>query len=417
MLSGALAATMLAACTGTSNPDSGRQTVKLWTHAAGNPDELATIQQIISDFNASQTQYQVVHEAFPQGAYNEAVTAAAAAGDLPCLIDVDGPIMPNWAWANYLAPLDLPQETVDKFLPSTVGRYKDKVYSIGFWDAAIAVYARKSVLETNGIRIPTMEEPWSQSEFDATLVKLKAAGFAYPLDLGTGGDPGEWWPYAYSPILQSFGGDLIDRGSYRSAEGALNGTDGVAFGQWWQSLFQRGLANPREAVDRVAFLQGKAALAWNGNWGANDAIKAFGDDVLFLPPPDFGAGPKIGGASWQWGITASCKQQQGALAYLKHSLSAKYLAAFSDKIGLIPATEEAAALTANYRPGGQYRIFAEYSRKYVVVRPPTPAYPVISSVFARAMRDITHGGDVKSRLDQAVDEIDANLKSNNNYGF
>ena len=34
---------------------------------------------------------------------------------------------------------------------------------------------------------------------------------------------GEWWPYGYSPFLQSFGGDLINRSDYKSAEGVLHG--------------------------------------------------------------------------------------------------------------------------------------------------------------------------------------------------
>ena len=45
---------------------------------------------------------------FPQDSYNESIVAAALAGDLPDIIDMDGPVMPNWAWAGYLSPLDLP---------------------------------------------------------------------------------------------------------------------------------------------------------------------------------------------------------------------------------------------------------------------------------------------------------------------
>ena len=47
-------------------------------------------------------------------------------------------------------------------------------------------------------------------EFDAAVATLKAGGYETPLDIGAE-DKGEWWSYAYSPILQSFGGDLINR--------------------------------------------------------------------------------------------------------------------------------------------------------------------------------------------------------------
>ena len=140
--------------------DDGRTQLTMWTHSAGNPAELEVYEQIITDFNASQDAYQVVHESFPQGAYNEAIVAAASSGDLPCLLDLDGPIMPNWAWAGYLQPLELPIELTDKLLPTAVGLWQDEIYSAGYWDAALGIFARASVLEANGIRVPTIEEPF-----------------------------------------------------------------------------------------------------------------------------------------------------------------------------------------------------------------------------------------------------------------
>ncbi len=69
----------------------------MWYHGAGNPTELELINGLINDFNASQADWKVTLESFPQITYNDSVTAAALAGNLPDIIDVDGPIMPNWA--------------------------------------------------------------------------------------------------------------------------------------------------------------------------------------------------------------------------------------------------------------------------------------------------------------------------------
>ncbi|HEX9923504.1 MAG TPA: extracellular solute-binding protein, partial [Anaerolineae bacterium] len=186
-------------------------TLSMWYHGAGNDVERDLLLQIINDFNASQSDYVVEIQDFPQGSYNEAIVAAALAGDLPDIIDVDGPVMPNWAWAGYMAPLDLPAGTLDGFLPGTIGTWDGQVYSVGLWDAAIAMYARRSVLEANGIRIPTLEEPWTLEEFDAALETLQATGdYEFAFDPGLAWT-GEWYPYAFSPMLQSFGGDIIDR--------------------------------------------------------------------------------------------------------------------------------------------------------------------------------------------------------------
>jgi multiple sugar transport system substrate-binding protein len=356
----------------------------------------------------------VVREDFPQGAYNDAIVAAAASGDLPCLIDMDGPIMPNWAWSGYLQPLNLPKKLTDSLLPTAVGTYNGKIYSAGYWDAALSIFARKSVLDANGIRIPTVDKPWTESEFDAALATLKGAGYATPLDIGAE-DTGEWWSYAYSPILQSFGGDEINRDNYLSAKGALNGADAVKAFTWFQDLFKKGYAGNSGTVGNQEFVDGTAALSYTGVWNAQASLEKVGDDLLILPPPDFGKGPKIGGGSWQWGITKGCADSAGARDYLKFSFADKYLTAFSDSQIVIPATQSAADASKHFGKSGDLRAFAELSQKFALARPATPAYPVISSTFEKAARDIMAGADVQSTLDAAVKDIDQNIASNDNY--
>ncbi len=394
----------------------GPERLTMWTHSAGNPAELEVYEQIIADFNASQDDYEVVTEAFPQGAYNDAIVAAAAADDLPCLLDMDGPIVPNWAWAGYIQPLGLPTEITDALLPTAVGSYQGEIYSAGYWDAALSIFARESVLQENGIRIPTVDDPWTIDEFDSVLATLQDAGYETPLDIGAE-DTGEWWPYAYSPMLQSAGGDLIDRDTMLSAEGALNGPEAVEFFTWFQDAFAKGWASNGGTVGNEEFNNDEVALSYTGVWNALDSLEAAGDDLLILPPPDFGNGPKIGGASWQWGISSTCSSPEGARAYLEFSFQDKYITQFSDKQVVIPATEGAVEASEHFGPDGDLRPFVELSQELAVPRPETPAYPVISSTFEKAAKDIMNGADVQQALDTAVAEIDANIQSNDGYGF
>jgi multiple sugar transport system substrate-binding protein len=398
----------------------GPVTLTMWYHGAGNDVERTILTQIVDDFNASQDQFRVERQDFPQASYNDSVVAGALAGTLPDIIDMDGPVMPNWAWAGYVAPLEIEAGTLDNFLPGAIGMWDGQVYSVGLWDAAVAMFARKSVLEANGIRIPTLEEPWSFDEFDAALVTLQASGdFEYALDLGMAWT-GEWYPYAFSPFLQSFGGDIIDRSSFTTAQDALNGPEAIAFGEWWQSLFTRELApgTSQDGADRdTGFLDGKYALQWNGNWAALAALEKFGDDLLFLPAPDFGNGPKIGAASWQFGVSATSEHKDGANAFIQFAIQDKYLAAFSDGIGLIPSTASAAAMTKNYAPGGPMEVFFELSAQQALIRPPTPAYLSAARSFEKALADIANGADVATALDAAADEIDQDIEANNGYGF
>lgn len=391
----------------------------MWYHGAGNEVESKIINQIVDDFNNSQSEWKVSLESFPQAAYNDSVQAAALAGNLPDILDVDGPVMPNWAWAGYLQPLPIDESVIENFLPGPKGYWDGKLYSIGLWDAAVAMVTRKSILEKYDIRQPTLEEPWTGEELDAALVKLKESGeFEYPIDMGMAWT-GEWYPYAFSPLLQSFGGDIVDRDTYASADGVLNSDEAIAFGEWWQSLFERELTpgTSQDPADRDnGFNEGRYAIAWNGNWAGAGMLEAHGDDLLFLPAPDFGNGPKIGAASWQFGVSAESDHPEGAAAFIEFALQDKYLAAFSDGIGLIPATPTAAAMTENYKEGGPLAVFFDLSKAQAMLRPVTPGYVVQAKVFEKALADIANGADVADTLDAAVDEIDADIEQNQGYG-
>jgi multiple sugar transport system substrate-binding protein len=390
--------------------------LSMWYHGAGNDVENSILNMIVSDFNASQSDWKVEVQKFPQIAYNDSVVAGALAGNLPDILDVDGPVMPNWAWSGYLQPLKIDESKIAEFLPGTKGIYNGQLYSIGLWDAAVAMVTRKSYLEELGLRTPTLEEPWTKDEFMAALDAAKASGkFEYAFDPGMAWT-GEWYPYAFSPFLQSFGGDLIDRSTYQTAEGFLNGEAAIEFGNWWQSLFTEGYSPlTQDPADRDSgFNAGKYAFSWNGNWAALNSLAAF-DDTIFLPAPDFGNGPKIGAASWQFGVSATSERPDGAAAFIEFALQDKYLTQFSDGIGLIPPTPASAAASINYKPGGPMEVFYALSAGQALVRPVTPGYVVEAKVFEKAVADIANGADVTETLDAAVDEIDADIEKNNGY--
>jgi multiple sugar transport system substrate-binding protein len=393
-------------------------TLTMWYHGAGNEVESKIVNQIITDFNASQADWKVELQSFPQAAYNDSVVAGALAGNLPDILDVDGPVMPNWAWSGYMQPLQIDESKIANFLPGTKGTWNGKLYSIGLWDAAVALVTRQSTLDELGLRTPTLDQPWTKDEFMDALAKAKASGkFEYAFDPGMAWT-GEWYPYAFSPFLQSFGGDLIDRTTYKAADGVLNGEAGQAFGNWWQSLFTEGYSPAtQDPADRDnGFAEGKYAFSWNGNWAALNTLKQF-PDTLFLPAPDFGNGPKIGAASWQFGVSAKSAHPDGAAKFIEFALQDKYLTAFSDGIGLIPPTTASAAASINYKPGGPMEAFYELSAKQALVRPVTPGYVVAAKVFEKAIADIANGADVTATLDAAADEIDADIEKNGNYGF
>ena len=330
---------------------------------------------------------------------------------------MDGPIVPNWAWAEYIQPLGLPTSITDNLLPTAVGTYQDEIYAAGYWDAALSIFARKSVLDANGIRIPTIDEPWTIDEFDAALATLKAAGYDTPLDIGAE-DKGEWWSYAYSPMLQSAGGDLIDRDTMLSADGALNGPEAVAFFTWFQDAFANGSRATPGTIGNQEFNDDEVALSYTGVWNAMDSARGGR-----RRPADPAAAGLRRRPEDRWRVLAV-----GHLVELRRGrrcarvpgvqLPGQVHRRVQRQAGGHPRDRGAAEeLSANFGEGDPLRPFVELSQEYALARPATPAYPVISSTFEKAAKDIMSGADVQSTLDGAVQEIDTNISSNDGYGF
>ena len=392
-------------------------TITLWHHDSTDAEVNAN-KAAIARFNASQSKYKVVAETLPKGSYTQSITAAALAKKLPCIFAMDQPTVPNFAWSGYIRPLDTYLQTsIKKDLNlGAQGTYKGKLYSVGQFDVALGILARKSALQKAGLRTPTVAKPWTRKEFDEALARLKALpGYEYAIQLHNGND-GEWWTYAYSPLLQSFGGDLIDRKTMLRADGVINGDLAVEFGKWFQSLFTKGYANKKHG-EGDAFLLGRVPLDYNGSWAYADAKKKWGSDVVVLPPPNFGNAPRIGNGSWQWGISASCPTPEGGAAFINFMMSPREVATISKVTNLIPTTSAAAALTTDYRAGGPARFYYTFAKKYAFSRPPTPAYPIITSAFEKALRAIVAGADVQDSLDNAADAIENDIQRNNGYGF
>ena len=158
----------------------------MWTHSGATRTELAVYDTDHRGLQRLAGRVRGRRTVVPAGLDYNDIVAGAAQGGLPCLLDVDGPSDPVLGLVGILAAARrLAGAGRHASCRAHTGYWNDQLYSIGYWDAAVANYARKSVLEANGIRIPTLEEPWTLEEFDAALETLKATGeFDYAWDIG-----------------------------------------------------------------------------------------------------------------------------------------------------------------------------------------------------------------------------------------
>ena len=405
-------------------PQSNTVQIDLWTHS-GAGGEVKVLRQFIEQFNAQQDDIRVKIIELPEADYSKQVEMGAfragIVGDLPCILDFDGPYASNYAWNGFLTPLDdfISDETKKDFLPSILaqGTLQDgKLYCLSQMESGLAIWANKVYLEKAGVRLPTVAKPWKREEFEDILSRLQALPeVEYALDMKMNYGMGEWFPYAFSPILQGFGADLIDRRDYLSSEGVLNGVKAVAAMKKVQGWFKKGYVDANTTSD-TDFVDGKTALSWAGNWVFNTYNDKLGDNLLLLPMPDFGTGPKTGMGSWNWGITSTCKKPDAAWRALEYLLEPEQVLRISNAAGAIPARLSVLERSKLYAPGKMLHLYVEqFQAGFAVPRPITPAYPKISQAFSEAFYNIVHGADVKSELDKAVQTIDEDIRENEGY--
>jgi multiple sugar transport system substrate-binding protein len=394
--------------------------INVWTHEGANTPAFAALKTAAETFNRSQGARKVNIVPSLYRYYEERVQSAAATGTLPCVLEIDGPFVQAFAWGGYLQSIDkfVTKELLDDLLPTIVvqGTYNGRLYTLGQFESGLGLWGNDRYLTRVGVRMPTIEAPWSLTEFEHVLDKLAAlADLDYALDLAVYAGQSEFYSYAYAPILQGFGGDLVRRGTKPSAQGVLDGSRSVAAMRRFQHWFEKGWT--QAVFDRADdFEKRTVALSWTGHWKYPSYRAALGQDLVLLPLPDFGRGIKTGMGSWSWGISSTCRDAAGAWAFLDHLMSTREIVRVTNANGAVPARQSVVARSKLYGDSGPLRIFAQQLNADLgVPRPATPGYGTISRSFSAAVGEIIAGKDVQAALSEAARRIDADIARNRGY--
>lgn len=396
--------------------------LRVWHHGGRADNERERMAQMIEKWNKANPSMQAKLEIQPEGSYNEQVQAAALSGNLPDLLDLDGPNYANYAWSGYITPLNglVSKKLLDDMLPSLIkqGTYPadGKIYMLGQGDSGLSIWGRKSLLNQAKVRIPKgVDDAWTLAEFEDALGKLsKVSGIKYALDVKWNYGQGEWFTYGFSPWVQSMGGDLIDRTSWK-AEGTMNGAAAVKALTLLQSFQKKGYLAPASEGDDSFYGKKTAALSFVGHWMWPAHSKAFGDDLVLLPMPKFGSKAATGNGGWAWSISSTSKQKEATGKLLEFMLSTDNVAELSTAMGGVPGVKSAAPKVDLYKPGGPLALYIDQLAKVSVPRPSHPAYPTITAAFAKAVADVLDGGDVKKALDAAAKKVDQDIADNKGY--
>lgn len=400
-----------------------RIALEVWIHS-GQASERRTLEAQVAEFEKQNLDIDISLTTLPEGAYDKQIQAAALANKMPDILEFDGPYVYNYIWQNKLVPLDglLTKEIKQDLIPSITaqGTLNGRLYAVGTFDSGLGLYALKNKLKKTGIRIPTsLKDPWTIAEFNDVLKKLAEAqpqNKEHVIDLKAN-QHGEWIPYAFSPVLQSAGADLINRNTGQ-ALGILDSPQAVSALSHLQMWYQKGWVDPN--VDTRAFVSGRVPISWSGHWDYQSYAKyadEIGDELLVLPLPNFGNGSVTGQGSWNWGVTIACQNKVAAGRFLSFLLETKNVLKITYANGAVPGTRSALNNSKLYGHNGPLSIFATglNQKGATVPRPKTAAYPMISAIFQKAYRDIRDGMDVGETLHRAAVTLDKDRVDNNNY--
>ncbi|WP_221140239.1 ABC transporter substrate-binding protein [Rhizobium lentis] len=390
----------------------------------GDPGFVAAYGKVAERFEAANPDVDIQFIYAPHDAYNEKFSAAVMAKQLPDVMELDAPFLANYVWSGYLQPLKplVDKDLLDDMTESNIaqGTYPiDKdLYAIGLTDSSVVLYGNKKYLEAIGARIPkSVDDAWTREEFEGYLEKLsKLDGVKWPIDTFRGyGIKTEWITYAYGPILQSAGCDLIDRKAWKS-EGTLDSdacADALAMMQKW---VKNGWVVPQSAGTNQFFAEGNpAALALGGHWVYAEAAATMKDNIVVLPLPKFGTKGASPNGTWIWAITKTSKHPDIAAKFISFMLKDKEYRAYVASQSGYPGLKSFAAESPLYAPGGPMAIAFEQASKTAIARPPHPAYPTITSAFMQAVDEAFNGGDPKEALTSAARKIDQDIEDNDGY--
>lgn len=361
---------------------------------------------------------EIKDEYYPKDELDSKLQVAPVVGDAPDMLIVDYLQVPSYCEAGLIESIDrhMPAALKKDLLPSVVAEstYQGKMVATAQFDAGMALWANKSMLQHAGIRIPkSYKDAWSKAEFEDALAKLKADGIKWPIYIRQN-KPSSLY-FTFMPVLASFGGDYVNRKTML-AKGVLDSPATIAAYSYITWMANKGYINPNCDYENGFFGRKESALALLGHWKYSDHVNNLGDDAILVPVPNFGKGVYTCSGSTVWAMTtAAAKNGTAEMVWkvMEKSLSQDSIGMVTGFNGAIPSRASILAADPNFQKGGRLYLYREQLEAGIsVLRPLTPAHMTIYSALEKATSDIIHGADAAKTLAAAAKAIDSVIIEN-----
>lgn len=323
----------------------------------------------------------------------------ATAGDMPNLMIIDNPNVPEVAATGQLVPLNgMPGFTTSGYTPGAIAEctYQGKQYCYPIGTNTVGLFYNKAMFAAAHLSPPAT---WAQLQADAKALTTPAH---YGIAFDATGDEQSTWQL--EPFFWSNGGSLtnVDTPPFQQAL------------QLWVNLVKDGSASKsvlnwgQDPDLTQQFLHGKAAMIEDGPWifpELNAAGWKFNQQYGIVPIPVRVPGQKLitplGGETLDIGAGGSAAQQQAAWEWIQGMQQPSTMEYMASHMYYLPS--KAAVIQQYLQSGPQYTVFAHETE---TARPRTieygANYPKVSEAIWTAIQSaITGTASVSSALQTA----------------
>jgi multiple sugar transport system substrate-binding protein len=327
------------------------QTNLRFVSLAWQPQAIASVRQLVDEWNAQHPDIQVEYQQVDWGSIHDFLITSFETGAVPDIFHYESTQILDFGRRGYLADLGLwlsddMKNDVAEGAWATVTDDRERVWGVPFlWESLIILY-NQDLFEQAGVQAPTIDDPWTWDELQAAAEQLTS-------DTDGDGDIDQYGAAfgLRAPVNRilnlslGFGGEYFyrdgDDWTVRVGEGEkqlLNIVMDMMYESETASLDGVGLSGPELFP---GFYEGKyAMLPGIGVWARQQIVESGPADFNWgVLPPVMGESQRQGSATQTLSIPAASSNKEAAAQFLEFFLNSENMAALAQGDWLFPTRE------------------------------------------------------------------------------